>query len=124
MRPLAFCIGVAVLACGCSESTTGGGDSGIRLDGGASMDDAQTPVDAGESSDAGTITGDGGTTDGGPFDGGPPALACEFVDTLDDGCGTDENCSIGIHQTDCCGNAAAIGFNHSERDRFDRDEPL
>ena len=39
------------------------------------------------------------------------------------GCTGDENCVIGVHQTDCCGSSYAYGFNHSERDRFDTLEP-
>jgi len=29
---------------------------------------------------------------------------------------------MGMHQTSCCGDMAAIGINHSERERFDQAE--
>ncbi len=63
-------------------------------------------------------TGDSGSPDGGPFAG------CSFVGMLDDRCTIDSDCVLGIHQTDCCGNTAAVGFNHAERTRFDTLEPL
>jgi hypothetical protein len=52
-----------------------------------------------------------------------PFPACTFVDTLDRHCAIDDDCTVAIHQTDCCGNTFAIGVNHSERTRFDASEP-
>jgi hypothetical protein len=42
--------------------------------------------------------------------------------TFTKGCTTADNCSIGFHQTDCCGTQVALGFNHSQRDAFDNAE--
>ena len=41
---------------------------------------------------------------------------------FDRACGADVNCSIGIHQIDCCGSHAALGFNHAGRNAFDAAE--
>jgi hypothetical protein len=44
--------------------------------------------------------------------------ACGFVTTLDTSCTVDGDCAYGIHQTDCCGNTHAVGFNVSESATF------
>ena len=75
-------------------------------------------VDSGAPADGGGTAIDGG----GAADGGGPAVLCAFVDDLERGCGADENCVVGVHQSDCCGNTVAIGMNHAERDRFDAAE--
>lgn len=60
-----------------------------------------------------------GATDGGrPLLCSDPSTFPKFIK----GCGTTENCSFGLHQIDCCGSKVAIGFNHSERTRFDEIE--
>jgi len=39
--------------------------------------------------------------------------------TFDRSCGTDADCTFGIHQTDCCGNTVAIGMSIGQELRFD-----
>jgi hypothetical protein len=34
------------------------------------------------------------------------------------GCTTPDACAFGMHQTDCCGSLAAIGFNHNQTAAF------
>ncbi len=68
----------------------------------------------GSTTDPGTLGPDSGTGDA---DGGPLS-SCNFVNQLDRGCTSDTDCVVGIHQTDCCGNTAAIGMNRTEA-RFD-----
>jgi hypothetical protein len=63
-------------------------------------------------------TGDSGSPDGGP------SSKCDFVGMLDDRCTMYSDCTFGVHQTDCCGNTAAVGLNHAERVRFDTLEPM
>ena len=72
----------------------------------------------------GDASGDGGATDGAPTDTRPDSLTCDpsSFPTFDRGCGSDENCSFSLHQSDCCGNVAALGFNHGEKTRFDAAE--
>jgi hypothetical protein len=71
---------------------------------------------------SGTVEDAGPTGDSGAPD--RPFSGCNFVDSLDHGCTMDSDCAIGIHQIDCCGSTAAIGFNHAERARFDAFEPM
>lgn len=54
---------------------------------------------------------------GGPSDAGADAAAnaCAYVDTIDRSCSSDADCHVGLHQTDCCGNAVMIGFRASEQ---------
>lgn len=64
------------------------------------------------------------------LDGAVPAdmgLVCAFTDggsfpSFDKGCADSMSCSIGFHQTDCCGTLRAVGFNHAGRAAFDADE--
>lgn len=56
-----------------------------------------------------------GTEGGRPLVCSDPTTFPKFIK----GCTTSENCSFGLHQIDCCGSQTAIGFNHSERERFD-----
>ncbi len=42
--------------------------------------------------------------------------------TYEKGCTTNDNCSFGLHQVDCCGTLSAIGFNHSFKTAFDSAE--
>jgi hypothetical protein len=62
-------------------------------------------------------TGDSGAPEGGSLSG------CNFVASLDQSCVADSDCAFGIHQIDCCGSTAAVGFNRAERARFDGAEP-
>jgi len=71
----------------------------------------------------GTTGGSGSTVDSGAPDGGSSS-GCDFVRMLDSSCTSDSDCAFGIHHTDCCGNTAAVGFNHAERGRFDTFEPM
>ena len=71
----------------------------------------------------GSTGGSGSTGDSGSPDSGSSSK-CAFVGMLDDRCAMDSDCAFGIHQTDCCGNTAAVGFNHAERMRFDTLEPM
>jgi hypothetical protein len=84
---------------------------------------ADASVDGGTSDGPSDATGDShidaSTTDA---EGGV-SQACAFAATLDRECGSDGDCVIGIHQTDCCGDTAAIGMNRTERTKFDTAEP-
>ena len=60
----------------------------------------------------------------------PPdmTLVCSFggdagdFPRFDKTCTNSASCSIGFHQSDCCGSLRAIGFNHANRDAFDAAE--
>lgn len=87
--------------------------------------DAGPARDAGGAADAAGTDGGAGTDAGPGLDassGGDAGASCGFVSDLERGCTTDDNCVVGLHQTDCCGTQEAIGMNHSERDRFDTAE--
>jgi hypothetical protein len=38
--------------------------------------------------------------------------------TFDKACTTPDSCSFGLHQVNCCGSDAAIGFNHAQLANF------
>jgi hypothetical protein len=110
----------------CGGGGPGDGDSGsheLDMDSGAAADAGSSRLDAGPARDSSAaidanIADSGRAPDAGAFPG------CEFVDALDDFCTEDGDCTFGIHQTDCCGNSHAVGFNTSDRARFDAWEPL
>lgn len=62
----------------------------------------------------------------GAVDGG--AVRCgQGVDgfpTFDARCAADDDCVLGVHQTDCCGNTVAIGMRAAERARFEAAEAV
>jgi len=105
---------------GTTGTTTGGGGQGGVGAGGQRVDASNdVSPDVGDAaSDRRTDARDANTDSG---DGSVPP--CSFVETLDRRCTMDADCAIGIHQTDCCGNTLAIGFNFSQRERFDTLEP-
>jgi hypothetical protein len=128
---------LAATACGTSSAppADGGHDASGLHEAGAdaatdATTDAPTPADAGDA---------GSPPDGGPDLGGPDlgdfdlgtfrdlgtdantdsgGDACGFVTTLDTSCTGDGDCAYDIHQTDCCGNTHAVGFNVSESAGF------
>lgn len=118
-----------------------GSDAGER-DGGPRTD-AAAPADAGTTDDAGSAdsgaadagSSDAGSSDAGSSDAGATndggatqpdsgVVTCDFVGSLSRECTADDDCIVVIHQTDCCGNTAAIGLNRAESAEFDADEPL
>ncbi len=121
---------------GCSSSNFGiassgdGGDDTSTLTDASGVDtsgaDSTTTVDGSTSDAIGTdgSAGDGTATDGSPSETLDARPICDrasfpmFVRA----CTNDESCSFGIHVTDCCGNKTAMGFNHSEKSRFDAAE--
>ncbi len=100
---------------GTGSGGSGGGGGGVPI---GDADAAARP-DAG--ADAKIDARDAGTGPDARDGGSSPA--CAFVDTLDRLCSVDGDCAVGIHQTDCCGNTFAIGFNKTERTKFDSSEP-
>lgn len=75
----------------------------------ASTADAQ-PGDSGTSSDGDTSSVDGGV--------------CAFVEPLREaGCGSDEDCRMGLHQINCCGTRIAVGFKAADEATFSELEP-
>lgn len=44
--------------------------------------------------------------------------AADFETAFDRTCTTDEDCAIGLHQSDCCGTVRAMGISTSAEDRF------
>jgi hypothetical protein len=57
-----------------------------------------------------------------------PAIVCGSAGgtfpTFDARCTADEDCAVGVHQTDCCGNMAALGMRRGERPAFDAAEAI
>lgn len=66
------------------------------------------PPDAGTLADAGIVCG---------------AVASSFP-TFDDACGSDGDCAVAVHQTDCCGNQRGLGIAASQRAAFDAAEAI
>jgi hypothetical protein len=77
-------------------------------------------VDAGPGVDAGPVADSGPPADTGPV--GDGGASCDFVDSLERACTTDDTCVVGLHQVDCCGSMVASGIGAAERDRFDAAE--
>lgn len=97
---------------GGSSDTSGGDSTGSDTRGDDVVSSDGTAGD-GVSGDA--ILGDGGKPDG-------PICDRTTFPTFVRGCTNDESCSFGLHALDCCGSMTAIGFNHSEKTRFDTAE--
>lgn len=55
-----------------------------------------------------------------PSDGTSP---CDYVDTIDRSCETDADCSVVLHQTDCCGNSAMLGIRTTAYPEYGANEP-
>ena len=152
MRLLSLRIFVLVLTpyllAACSSRSGGAPvDSGVASDSGQSGDDAST-ADLGTGgdaaldsslSDANVTESDGSIADGSTpdaqsddlgivdEDGGAAVDAglCGFADALEtSGCGSDDECRVGIHQINCCGTHYAIGFKSSEEATFSELEPV
>jgi hypothetical protein len=96
MRALGISL-LFVTVCGCPTSTTQTGDSGSTVD-------AASGTDAASATDAGPPTADTGSS------------ACAYVDTLDRSCASDTDCTVGLHQTNCCGSSVMIAYRstHTE----------
>lgn len=101
MRALGLALSLTML-CGCPSSSTQTTDAAIGTDGGRD-DDAATGTD-------------GGPNDAGPAPSDAGASPCSYVDTLDRGCSADTDCTVGLHQTNCCGSSVMIGYRstHTE----------
>ena len=52
----------------------------------------------------------------------PPDDPCNK--TFDKSCGGDADCSFGIHQTSCCGDTHAVGYNKSQTKAFSDNEAI
>lgn len=106
MRPLAL-----VLLLGCSATVRAPSDAGATAD---------APTTDNPTTD--TPTTDNPTTDTGP------AIRCEGVTSVfpefDARCEADADCALGVHQTNCCGDRAALGIRRDERARFDAAEAV
>lgn len=139
---------------GCSSSTAvgdGGTDEDATVDAACVVDCAPPPpgcrwegpstcdppscgtlvCDDGGAADAGGSDA-GGDTDAGGTDGGGAAdasIVCgaggggTFPD-FDKSCETAGDCDYALHQTDCCGNTLALGFNAAEREAFEAAEDV
>jgi hypothetical protein len=71
-------------------------------------------------SEAGIDAGEGGASDRVLCSGaGSPSFPA-----FDKACASDADCTVSLHQTDCCGTRAAIGFARAEADRFAADEKV
>lgn len=44
--------------------------------------------------------------------------------TFSDACGSDGECAVAVHQTDCCGNQRGLGITASQRAAFDAAEAV
>jgi len=77
--------------------------------------------------DPGDGDGEPGDGDGEPGDGdgdGEPIMCPGVFPTFDKSCGSDEQCVIAIHTTDCCGNSVALGINEAELADFQAAEAI
>ena len=128
----------SIVDTGGGASDTGGADGGVTSDS-TIGDSSGTDTTSGDSAKADSlaldaisidaistdsIAGDSIKPDGAPLDtrgdapkDGPVCDPASFP-TFDKGCTIDDNCAFGLHQTDCCGNQVAIGFNHGEASKF------
>jgi hypothetical protein len=96
--------------------TSSGGGAGPG--GGAGSSDASVSADG-----SGGATGDASTSkDAVAIDARPMTCDAGTFPTFDNGCSDTINCSIGLHQINCCGTLMAIGINHAFRDAFDKAE--
>ena len=95
---------------GGSDATSGGGGDATATDSGGTGDGGKGTKDA--SRDARV---DASPTSPCNYDGGA-------FPTFEDGCTGDDACVIEYHQATCCGDALAIGINHSAAASFDAAE--
>ncbi len=65
--------------------------------------------DAAAASDAATTESDAGS------DAGAAPTACEQVEAIDRSCASDDDCAIGLHQTDCCGSVLVFAYRATEQ---------
>ncbi len=108
--------GAATVGAGGSAGAGNGGTSS----GAAGASDASVNADANGS---GGATGDASTSkDAVAIDARPMTCDAGTFPTFDNGCSDTINCSIGLHQINCCGTLLAIGINHAFRDAFDKAE--
>jgi hypothetical protein len=134
-QTLSLCIlaGVAA-ASGCivQPIAPAAGDAGT-VPGSDAAIDGGTPAGADSGTDAGADAGSTSRPDAGVdagVDAGTDAgINCSGTNepmfpTLDDVCSTSADCSIGLHQTDCCGNLSAVGLNNSAVSTFNTDEVI
>lgn len=114
MNPLRA-LGLAALLLGCASTAPAPVDAGAPAD----VPATDTPVTDAPIADASTDTP---ATDTGP------AIVCGSAGgtfpTFDARCTADEDCAVGVHQTDCCGNMAALGMRRGERPAFDAAEAI
>lgn len=102
LEPLLFAIVVTLPSCG--GSGTPPTDAAVGTDAPASGLDAPA-IDAPPEPDAPVLVDAAGADAG---------AACGYVDTIDRGCTTDADCSVGVHQTDCCGNSVMLGYRTTD----------
>ena len=108
---------------GKSSQGGGGGTAGSGKAGSGTAGRGTAGSGTAGSGTAGSGTAGSGTAGSGTAgSGGDATCGGAAFPTFDKGCGNDKNCSIGVHTTDCCGNAIAQGFNHGFRDAFDAAE--
>ena len=119
-------LGSVVLSVACSSSTFDVAPAGdATVDSTPATDTGGTSADSsvGDSGGVDASGPDSSTTDAAPGDAPTDAPLCGTTfPTFDRGCTADENCAFGLHQTDCCGNQIAIGFNHAQKSAFDTAE--
>jgi hypothetical protein len=87
----------------------------------------------GEPGDGDGEPGDGdgepGDGDGEPGDGdgdgeGDPIMCPGVFPIFDKSCSGVDECAIGVHTTDCCGNSVALGMNSAELEAFNAAEAI
>lgn len=119
MNPLRA-LGLAALLLGCASTAPAPVDAGAPADvPPTDVPATDTPVTDAPIADASTDTP---ATDTGP------TIVCGSAGgtfpTFDARCTADEDCAVGVHQTDCCGNMAALGMRRGERPAFDAAEAI
>lgn len=94
---------------------------GEPIDGTEGSGGTSGPETSGQTSDPVDSTGQTSDTSGGDvMCGGDPYAFPDFSKQ----CATVDDCALVIHQTDCCGNMAALGLNKAEVPAFDDAEAI
>jgi hypothetical protein len=104
---------LASLSAGCGGGSSPPPDAPAGDDAPGTPTDAPTADDAPAPSEDAPVPADATSTDApSPTDAplADGASPCGYVDVIDRSCETDTDCSVGLHQTDCCGNAVMLVY--------------
>lgn len=133
-RLLVLALALSVLTASCGDGDAPPADAG--RDAGGSLDLGRVdggPIDGGDRDGGGPMDGGdrdgGGPTDAGvdggaPLDGGPfdAGMCGAAFPTFDRGCEINADCSVVLHQVDCCGTNVALGIRFDGVSSFDTRE--